>query len=178
MKHIFPRKQRFAGALLLSGGLMMLCGCASLFPPPAPVEVSDSQLNWLNVSYRPAHPERPPCRIEIIGAGYLSFQQGKSPLVADSFATDTTDASWSDMTQEKLGMTPAQARTLMQGFVDAGLLAEGRHGMQVENTATNGFARFRWRINNKNGSCMTSRPALVGIVERLSANLTRTGGGR
>lgn len=152
--------------------LLLLGGC--LLPPRAPLEVSDSQLNWLSIRHRPAPADAPPSRIEIIGAGYIDFMQGASPRVADSFATDTDHADWGRMTQEKIGLSPAEARRLLQRFVDAGLLAEPPRprGGSPEGAAV---ATFRWRINNQAGACLTSNPAILAIIDDLTARLTRRG---
>lgn len=158
--------------LWLALGLLAAAGCASLYPPQAPMEVSDSQLNWLTIRYRPLATNRPPCRIEIVGAGYLQFIQGESPLVVDDFAVDTEHYQWNNLTQEKLGMTPAEARRMLQQFVDAGLLGEPR---QLRETApgASGIASCRWRINNQPGGCVTSNPDLTRLVKIIAARLGR-----
>ncbi len=163
-----------ARRLCLALGLLAAAGCASLFPPKPPVEVSDSQLNWLAIRYRPIGADRPPCRIEIVGAGYLHFVQGESPLVADDFAVDTEHLQWNNLAQEKLGMTPAETRRLLQQFVDAGLLDEPARPRRTPPGAA-GIAVCRWRINNRRGACATSNPALTGLVEELAARLGRQG---
>ena len=163
-----------ARRLCLALGLLAAAGCASLFPPKPPVEVSDSQLNWLLIRYRPIGANRPPCRIEIVGAGYLHFVQGESPLVADDFAVDTEHLQWNNLAQEKLGMTPAETRRLLQQFVDAGLLDEPARPRRTPPDA-DGSAVCRWRINNQRGACATSSPELTGIVEELAARLGRQG---
>jgi rhamnosyltransferase len=147
-------------------------GCASLFPPAKPLEVGDSQLNWLTIRYRPLSTQRPACRIEIVGAGYLYFIQGKSPLVADDFAVDTEHAQWTNLRQEKLGMTPAETRSLLQRFADAGLTTEPARPGKTLPTAP-GIASFRWRINNKSGACFTANPALIALVEEIAERVTR-----
>lgn len=160
--------------LVLACGLLATAGCASLFPPPPPVVVNDSQLNWLAISYRPLAAGRPPCRIEIVGAGYLHFAQGESPLVADDFAVDTEHRQWNDLAQEKLGLTPAETRSMLQQFVDAGLLGEPARPRRAAPGAA-GLAVCRWRINNRRGVCTTSSPELTGLVEELAARLGRHG---
>ena len=174
MKNAMPRRLAAPVRLLLVCGLLAVAGCASLFPPAPPVTVSDSQLNWLTIRYRPLAVEHPPCRIEIVGAGYLHFVQGESPLVADDFAVDTEHLQWNNLAQEKLGMTPAETRRLLQQFVDAGLLDEPARPRRTPPDA-DGIAVCRWRINNQRGACATSSPELTGIVEELAARLGRQG---
>lgn len=172
MKNAMPRRLAAPVRLLLVCGLLAVAGCASLFPPAPPVTVSDSQLNWLTIRYRPLAAEHPPCRIEIVGAGYLYFIQGGSPLVADDFAVDTADRQWADLSQEKLGMTPAEARALLQQFVDAGLLDEPSRPRDADPGAP-GIAICRWRLNNRRGACVTARPGLIAIIEALAARVSR-----
>ncbi len=161
-----------AWAGLLAGALC-LSGCALFFPPEKPFIVNDSQLNWINVSYRPADLKRSPCRIGIVGAGYIRYIAGESPLVADDFATDTSDARWGDVTEEKLGITPAEARALMQNFADAGLMSEpplprGR-GKAMQDAP--GVALFAVRLNGIEKRCVTANPDLVALVETLAGQL-------
>jgi hypothetical protein len=174
MKKAVPSGLNACLALSLVCSLPIIAGCASLFPPPKPEEVSDSQLNWLNIRYRPTTAARPPCRIEIVGAGYLYLIQGESPLVADDFAVDTEHREWASVTQEKLGMTPVETRRLLQQFVDAGLLQEPPRPRQTDPDAP-GIAVFRWRINNRRGSCITANPALTALVEKIAARVSRRG---
>ena len=98
--------------------------------------------------------------------------QGESPLVADDFAVDTEHLQWSNLTQEKLGMTPGEARQMLQQFVDAGLLDEPARPRGTDPGAP-GIAACRWRINNRRGGCVTARPELTGLVEELAARLGR-----
>jgi len=172
MKRVVPPGWIAVRRLWLALGLLTAAGCTSLFPPEPPVEVSESQLNWLTIRYRPLAADHPPCRIEIVGAGYLQFIQGESPLVVDDFAVDTEHYQWNNLTQEKLGMTPAEARRMLQQFVDAGLLGEPR---QLRETApgASGIASCRWRINNQPGGCVTSNPDLTRLVEIIAARLGR-----
>jgi hypothetical protein len=154
-------------------GALSLGGCAILFPPEKPFVVSDSQLNWLNISYRPANLKRPPCRIAIMGAGYVRYISGESPLVADDFATDTADASWGDVAEEKLGITPAEARALMQGFADAGLMSEPAvpRGRGKPLADAPGVALFNASLNGEKKRCVTANPDLVALVELLAEQL-------
>ena len=77
--------------------LMLLCGCAS-----TPVEVGDSQLNWISISYRPADAAVKPCRLELIGVGSLEFIEGHSPRVNNDFSQAVDHGQWQDVYQEKL----------------------------------------------------------------------------
>ena len=163
-----------ASRLLVVTGILLVTGCASLFPPAKPQEVNDSQLNWLIIRYKPLAVAQAPCRIEVVGAGFLSFDQGQSPLVADSFSIDTEHAQWSNRTQERLGMTPAEARRLLQQFVDAGLLTEPMR-LRKTNPDAPGIAVFRWSINNKRGTCISENPELITLIDALIAHITRQG---
>ncbi len=157
---------------MLLAGWMLASGCAALFPNAKPPEVSDSQLNWLNIRYRPADTSRHPCRIEIIGAGYLHFMQGASPRLADGFSTDTAHAQWANLTEEKLGMTPAETRALLQRFVDAGLLKAPARPRNLDPDAP-GIAWFRWRLNNQSGACVTANADLIDLVDAIAVHVGR-----
>ena len=64
--------------------LPFLCGCAS-----APIEVSDSQLNWLQITRRPADADAPHCRINLMGVGYIAFLQTTKIWAKQLFPKDS-----------------------------------------------------------------------------------------
>ncbi len=151
--------------------LILPAGCAT--SPAMPAEVGDSQLNWLNVRYRPADARRSPCYIYVVGAGYVHFSTGESPLVTNSFATDTTHARWSDHTQEKIGISPEEARAIFQRFADAGLLSEPSRPKRGQVPADpRGVASFHYRIDGKERHCITANPQLINLVEAMVRSLT------
>ncbi len=156
-----------AAAWVSLGALLLTTGCAAFRHPPARFVVDDSQLNWINISYKPATPRRPPCRLDIMGVGYIRFIAGASPRVASNFAIDTEHRQWQNVSEEKIGLTPQEARGIMQHFADAGLMDQPRRPSKTTTEETPGVAVFVYRLNRRDGRCITAHPALTGLIEAL-----------
>ena len=150
----------------------LVAGCAS-----APIEVNDSQLNWIKIKYQPAAAgqDAKPCQIDLIGAGSIEFKEGLSPRVTDSFSQDTGNAHWNDFHQEKLGVPPDIIRGWMQIFVDAGLMDKSKskpHGRGEKRD----IAVFHANINRELAICITDDEELLGHVRRLVSIIKNDGG--
>ncbi len=156
-------------AFLLAVCLGLVGGCLSL--PREPVVVNDSQLNWLAVEYKPLEDTAPPSSIDIFGVGYIDFMQGYSPRLSDSFTQDVDNPNWNRMIQERIGMTPDNARKIIQQFVNAGLLEQPSQPRKAPDEIK-GIARFRWNINNEKGGCLTADPLLLEMLDRLAGQLS------
>ena len=142
--------------------LAFLCGCAS-----TPVEVGDSQLNWVAISYQPASPGAKPCRIELIGVGSLEFIEGNSPRVGNDFSQDVEHGQWQDVYQEKLGVPPDVIRGWLQIFVDAGILDRGKKLKKNKAGVARDVAVFRGRINREKVLCATDDEEILRNVRKL-----------
>ena len=142
--------------------LAFLCGCAS-----PPVEVGDSQLNWVAISYQPASPGVKPCRIELIGVGSLEFIEGNSPRVVNDFSQDVGHGQWQDVYQEKLGVPPDVIRGWLQIFVDAGILERGKRLKKNKTGPARDVAVFRGRINREKVLCATDDEEILRNVRKL-----------
>lgn len=166
MKH-FTKSIRTAS--ILAFALSFFSGCA-LFQEKTLTQVNDSQLNWLFVRYHPANGS-PPCSLNIVGVGSVEFKQGRSPLVFDSFSQDVDNPFWGDIIEEKLGVTPAQARWMMQLFVDAGLTKELKRMKKLSprerTSAEAGIATITAKLNGKPFRVRTNNPALTGVVDAI-----------
>lgn len=156
-------------AVALCTAALALSGCA-LFSEKPLTEVNDSQLNWLTARYHPANGTAP-CRLEIIGVGSVEFRQGRSPLVFDSFSQDVDNPAWGDIIEEKLGVTPAQARWMMQLFVDAGLTKEYKRMKKLDDKdrsdASAGIVTITAKLNGKPFRVRTNNPELTGVVDAI-----------
>lgn len=154
-------------------------GCA-IFQGNDDFVVNDSQLNWLIVKYRPADKTRKPCYLNIIGVGSVEFKQGNSPLVFNSFSQEIDHPQWGDIDEEKLGVSPDDARWMMQLFVDAGLLKErkrlSRLSKEEKNNLGNGIAFFSSKINNEPYQVATSNPEIIETLEKVIHSITSTRG--
>ncbi len=147
--------------VIAAAAAALIAGCAS-----APIEVNDSQLNWLNITYQPSEQGAKPCRINLIGVGSIEFMEGRSPRVADSFSQDTGHAHWQDVYQEKLGVPPDIIRGWMQIFVDAGVMDKSKSRPR-EKGAKRDLAVFHVNINREKAICITDDEELVGHVRHL-----------
>ncbi len=163
----------------LAAAALLLSGCA-LFQEKPVTEVNDSQLNWMTVRYHPADPDRKPCYINILGVGSIEFRQGRSPLVFDSFSQDVDNPLWGDIDSEKLGMTPDQARWILQLFVDAGLTTESKRmkrlGSSEKGKAEAGIALFSAKLNNEEYRTATNSPKLIDTLETVIKVITENRG--
>lgn len=161
-------------SIIFAAAAVFLAGCLT-----SPVtEVSDSQLNWLRISYKPAN-GCPPCRFDIVEAGYIHYISGKSPRVADDFAIDTENASWQDAAEEKIGVPPDVVRGWLQKFVDAGLVEKARKQARSKKATISpgkGVASFRAKINTQDFALATSDEELVAVVEELEGIVSSKGG--
>ena len=144
--------------------LMLLCGCAS-----TPVEVGDSQLNWISISYRPADAAVKPSRLELIGVGSLEFIEGHSPRVNNDFSQAVDHGQWQDVYQEKLGVPPDVIRGWLQIFVDAGILDRKKQIRKNKEGEARDVAVFRGRINREKVFCATNDEEILGHVRKLIA---------
>ncbi|MBR0057437.1 MAG: hypothetical protein IJP66_08930 [Kiritimatiellae bacterium] len=157
-----------------------LAGC-SLFRDKSPVTVGDSQLNWLNVRYHPANGTAP-CYINIVGVGSVEFRQGRSPLVFDSFSQDYDNPLWGDIAEEKLGVTPAQARWMMQLFMDAGLATEHKRmkslSAKERSDASAGIATISAKLDGKVYRVRTNNPDLTGVIDAIVESIVSNRGFR
>ena len=153
----------FAALLLLVAG-----GCAT-----APFEVSDSQLNWLLVTYAPQGGKA--CRVNLIGAGYIDFIEGASPLVTDDFSMKVESELWQDKQQERLGLSPGEIRTWIQRFADAGLAR--RHKSPSRQNVEKGHVVFiRASVNREKYGFVTDDERLISLVDDLVRSIKVNGG--
>ena len=165
-------KSAFTPLAALAAALSLLCGCAS-----APIEVSDSQLNWLQITCRPANPDEPHCRINLIGVGYIEFIEGHSPRVANDFSQDTAHAQWQDVYQEKLGVSPDVIRDWLQLFADAGVMTSSKNKVSQKN-GEGETVLFQASINREKAICLTDDEELLEIVHKLIDVIKSSGKGR
>ncbi len=155
-----------------AASLPFLCGCAS-----APIEVSDSQLNWLQITRRPTDVEMPQCRINLIGVGYIEFIEGRSPRVANTFSQDVGNAQWQNVHQEKLGVSPEVIRDWLQLFVDAGVMDSAKNKVSKRNDAQE-TVLFQANINREKAVCVTDDEELLDLVHKLIDVIKLHGNGR
>ncbi len=147
----------------------LIAGCAT-----TPIEVNDSQLNWLNIKFQPAATGAKPCRINLVGSGSIEFMEGLSPRVANSFSQDTEHEHWQDIYQEKLGVPPDIIRGWMQMFVDAGIMDRSKSRIR-EKDAKRDRAVFHASINREVVVCITDDDELLGLVRRLASIIKNDG---
>ena len=155
-----------------AASLPFLCGCAS-----APIEVSDSQLNWLQITRRPADADAPHCYINLIGVGYIDFMEGRSPRVTNSFSQDVGNAQWQNVRQERLGVSPDVIRDWLQLFVDAGVMDSAKNKISKGNDAKE-TVLFQANINREKAMCVTDDEELLNLVHKLIDVIKSQGQGR
>ena len=154
-------KSALSSLAALAAFLSLLCGCAT-----PPVVVSDSQLNWLQITRRPAEPGASISHINLIGVGYIEFIEGRSPRVANAFSQDVDNAKWQDVYQEKLGVSPEVIREWLQLFVDAGVMDSSKNKVSKNNEAKR-TVLFQANINREKAICNTDDEELLDLVDKL-----------
>lgn len=173
--------RRAIGAGAMAALLAISSGCAIFGDKPLR-EVSDSQLNWLNVRFHPASSSSKPASINIVGVGSVEFKQGRSPLVFNSFSHDVNNPLWGDIEEEKLGVTPEQARWMMQLFVDAGLTTEAKRMRRIpeaeRNSAADGIAIITAKLNGDMFKVRTNNPDIISVVEAIIDSIVSNKGFR
>ena len=128
--------------------------------------VSDSQLNWLQITRRPAEPGASISHINLIGVGYIEFIEGRSPRVANAFSQDVDNAKWQDVYQEKLGVSPDVIRDWLQLFVDAGVMDPAKNKVAQKDKAEE-TVLFQANINREKTMCVTDDEELLELVHKL-----------
>ncbi len=156
----------------LAASLTLLCGCAS-----PPIVVSDSQLNWLQITCRPADSDAPHCRINLIGVGYVEFIEGHSPRVSNDFSVETDHARWQDVYQEKLGVPPDVIRDWLQLFADAGVMESSKNKISRKEGGGE-TVLFQASINREKAICHTDDEELLELVHKLIDVIKSHGKGR
>ena len=154
-------KPAFLPLAALAAALSLLCGCTT-----PPIIVNDSQLNWLQITRRPADAGAPQSRINLIGVGYVEFMEGRSPRVANAFSQDIDHAKWQDVYQEKLGVSPDVIRDWLQLFVDAGVMDSAKNKVSKDNKAQK-TVLFQANINREKAVCVTDDEELLELVDKL-----------
>ncbi len=156
----------------IATSLSLLCGCAT-----APIEVSDSQLNWLQITRRPVDANVLQSRINLIGVGYIEFIEGRSPRVTNSFSQDVGNEQWQNVYQEKLGVPPDVIRDWLQLFVDAGVMDSSKNKVSKDNAAGETVV-FQANINREKTVCVTDDEELLRLVHKLIDVIKTHGKGR
>lgn len=171
--------KNIAKALAAAALIAAAAGCA-LFQNKDGYVVNDSQLNWIIVKYKPIDKTRKPCYLNIIGVGSVEFKEGFSPLVFNSFSQDVDHPMWGDIEEEKLGISPDDARWMMQLFVDSGLLKERKRLQKLSKSEkkepSNGIAIFTSKINNEPYQVATGNPEIIETLEKIIHSIKSTRG--
>jgi hypothetical protein len=154
-------KTALTSLVAIAASLSLLCGCAT-----PPVVVSDSQLNWLQITRRSADENILQSRINLIGVGYIEFIEGRSPRVTNAFSQDVGNAQWQDVYQEKLGVHPDVIRDWLQLFVDAGVMDSSKNKVSKNNEAKE-TVLFQANINREKAICVTDDEELLRLVHKL-----------
>ena len=165
-------KSAFIPLAALAASVTLLCGCAS-----PPIEVSDSQLNWLQITCRPAEADAPHCRINLIGVGYIEFIEGHSPRVSNDFSVETNHARWQDVYQEKLGVSPDVIHDWLQLFADAGVMESSKNKVSKKGDSGE-TVLFQASINREKVVCLTDDEELLELVHKLIDVIKSHGKGR
>lgn len=147
----------FASAALLSG-----CSTSG-----RRFQVSQSQLNWMEVSYKPAKNGAPFCRISMLGTGSITMRMGTSPRIADSFSYDTRNANWNDVEQIRADIPQEEMQDVFQMFIDNGITDSPRSDKHAGEIPGKAIVMIGARIDREKIRRRTDDEKIVGMVERL-----------
>ena len=177
-------------ALLAAAAAVMLFAHGCFSPtdstgriPHEEIEVESSGLNNVVFVYEPipGDPRFPHlCRLELYGDGLAVFRTGRSPQLRDSFSTDVSHPDWNHIVEGRLDLTAEQMRTVMQVFVDEGLVPSRS---VRESDSESAVLQYAGNINGKKFRNATRNAILVDTFEdfaetNFSDTLRRVGARR
>ena len=160
MKHFLGNLAACAAAV----AALCACGCATHGPR---FPVSGSQLNWMEIAYRPARPGQNPVRVSLLGTGAITLKTGSSPQVMNSFAVDTRNSSWNDVDEVRAEIPQEEMQSVFQQFIDNGVTDSPRSDKKAGKTPGKAFVMIGGRIDKEKIRRATDDPQLVKMVERL-----------
>lgn len=156
--------------LLAAAAALLAQGCFSATDstgriPHEEFDVEASGLNNVQFLYepRPGDPRFPHlCRLELYGDGLAVLRTGRSPQLRDSFSTDSSHPDWNHVAEGRLDLTAEQMRTVMQVFVDEGLVPS----RTVRETESAGpILQYGGNVNGKKFRNVTSNPIMIDTFE-------------
>jgi len=153
----------FAPLIALACLALVAPGCA--FNKPKRFIVSDSSLNWVEITHLGTNQPGAMVRFSLIGSGSLQLRRGSSPRVLDDFASNTAHPNWDDFRQEEFTLPAGEMRQIFQALVNRGIFDE-------EPPANRGapvlpMAKISGRLNGDRFFRHTTEPELLEIVDRL-----------
>ena len=168
-------------ALLLAAAAVMLFAHGCFSPtdstgriPHEEIEVESSGLNNVVFVYEPApgDPRFPHlCRLELYGSGLAVMRTGRSPQLRDAFSVDASHPDWNHVAEGRLDLTSEQMRTVMQVFVDEGLVPS----RSVREDLSAPVLQYAGNINGKKFRNVTGNPILIDAFEDfLETNFSDT----
>ena len=87
---------------------------------------------------------------------------GRSPQLRDSFSTDVSHPDWNHIVEGRLDLTAEQMRTVMQVFVDEGLVPSRS---VREPDSESAVLQYAGNINGKKFRNVTSNPIMIDTFE-------------
>lgn len=160
---IAARPMRLAAVAIAAAA--MACGCMTHGPR---FPVSSSQLNWLEIAYRPAAQGANPVRISLLGTGAITMRTGSSPQIMNTFSVDTRSSSWNDIEEIRADIPQDEMQAIFQQFIDTGITDSPRSDKNAGKNPGKPFAMFGGRIDREKIRRKTDDPALMKMVERLA----------
>lgn len=135
--------RRFALLALLAIG-----GCGPFWVNPY-VEVTDSQLNWMEIHYY--NMNRTPVRrvwVYLNGTGHVETKRGTSQLVSNDFARRYDEEDWSDIRTQRFDVDPKHIRDTFQHLVNSGVLDREKIGRKAKKEKFDRFIAVKANISN------------------------------
>jgi len=155
-----------AAALALTLACAVGSGCATLWNHDKPITVDESQLNWLEIAYRPGM-GKPLVQLSLLGSGNIRLKRGTSPQISNDFSQDVDNVLWDDVNVDQLNVQTSQMRDVFQALVNRGLMQEPDKDFLESAKRGVPEARITGMLNNERVKRLAVEPELIGYIREL-----------
>ncbi|MEI6210423.1 MAG: hypothetical protein WCR06_02230 [bacterium] len=141
-------------------------GCSSFLGKKTLSQVSQSQLNWLEICYVPRR-DSPPIQVTLMGSGFVRIKRGRSPLVSNDFSQDVANVQWSDIETDQINVQPDEIHRIFQSLVDRGLMRPPDKTFAASASRGGPTARILGTLNTDHVVRIVNEPELLGFIRDL-----------
>jgi hypothetical protein len=146
--------------------VVLIIGATSctLFQPKH-IIVTDSALNWVEITYLGTNLPSTMIRFSLVGSGSLQMRSGSSPRVLDDFASNTAHPNWDDFKLVEINLAPDKMKQIFQALVNRGVLEkEPRANRKLPVLP---MAKISGRFNRERFFRHTNAPEILEVVTQI-----------
>jgi len=128
----------------------LVSGCLYHFENPY-FTVKESGLNWVVIRQLYVTGNRQHINLRIDGNGMVVLKEGTSPLIINSFASNTQSEHWDDIRDHRFTLPPEDVNSIFQNLVNSGLFVKRTKSLFSGAASTNetSFVFVSANIQNK-----------------------------